>query len=550
MLLKNSWYNMSYWIMVLGVLLITFEQIVDRRSFNMCIQSLNLAKDSVGTTTDGRLTNARMNLIYLTDFSARNERQQLSYERMMLLSTRARVNMVRMYRQLKPNIVSTIQQLRIQKRRRRGKKGGQTKTNNVKILSTRFINFSNLKMVTIKKGSQVENTDRCLTKFGFGNVQSLKNKDNLLRDYLNREDIGVFLAIETWFKSDSESLLRIQGSVLNTDNYKMAVANRESGLRGGGLALIHKDTLDSKLIDKGQLHTFEYAHWNVLGLKMTLSLLAVYHPPPSANHRHTINEFITEFINFLVDKLVNFVGDLIIASDFNIHINDVENADARQFLDAMEALGFDQLVDFCTHKSGNILDLMFTCIGNKIKCGNIKPNGFISDHCLIQSQLDLAYNPHSLVHKSTRNFRDVEFESFWNDASLEDMSKPIEDCVNANLEEFLNTCNVKITQSLDKHAPFRKFKKKVRPRRMWFSEELQVQRGIVRNRERLWRKYLHNHLWLAFKIEHNRYNRMLKEAKEVFISQDILSHKNDIKYLYKVITNLSGVRKENPMPPG
>ena len=50
MLLKNSWYNMSYWIRALGVLLITFEQIVDGRSFNMCIQSVNLAKDSVGTT--------------------------------------------------------------------------------------------------------------------------------------------------------------------------------------------------------------------------------------------------------------------------------------------------------------------------------------------------------------------------------------------------------------------------------------------------------------------------------------------------------------------
>ena len=49
----------------------------------------------------------------------------------------------------------------------------------------------------------------------------------------------------------------------------------------------------------------------------------------------------------------------------------------------MEALGFDQLVDFCTHKSGNTFNLMFTCIGNKIKCINIKSDGFISDHCLI-----------------------------------------------------------------------------------------------------------------------------------------------------------------------
>ena len=62
-------------------------------------------------------------------------------------------------------------------------------------------------------------------------------------------------------------------------------------------------------------------------------------------------------------------------------------------------------------------------------------------------------------------------------------------------------------------------------------------------------KYLQDHLWLAFKIERNRYKKMLKVAKEAFISADIVSHRNDTKYLYKVVINLSGVRKENPMPP-
>ena len=41
-----------------------------------------------------------------------------------------------------------------------------------------------------------------------------------------------------------ESQIRIQGSALNTDGYRITVANRETGLRGGGLALIYKDTLD------------------------------------------------------------------------------------------------------------------------------------------------------------------------------------------------------------------------------------------------------------------------------------------------------------------
>ena len=94
-----------------------------------------------------------------------------------------------------------------------------------------------------------------------------------------------------------------------------------------------------------------------------------------------------------------------------------------------------------------------------------------------------AQNSCSLVHKSSRNSRDVEFDSFWNDANLEEMSKPVEECVNANLEEILNTCNVKITHLLNKHAPLRKSKKKVRPKRIWFSEELQVQRCIVRNKD-------------------------------------------------------------------
>ena len=42
---------------------------------------------------------------------------------------------------------------------------------------------------------------------------------------------------------------------------------------------------------------------------------------------------------------------------------------------------------------------------------------------------------------------------------------------------------------------------------------------------------------------------MLQAAKESFISVDILSHRQVIKYVYQVVTNLSGVRKENPMPP-
>ena len=167
-----------------------------------------------------------------------------------------------------------------------------------------------------------------------------------MRDYLVNEKIALFLATDTWLQSDMESHLRIQGSALNTDGYRIAMANRETGLRGGGLALIYKNTLDCKLIDKGLAQTFEYAQWDILRLNMTLSLLALYHPPRSRKHKHTVNEFVTGFVDFLADMLVKFTGDLINAGDFNIHVNDLFNDDTQQLLSAMEASGFDQLVDF------------------------------------------------------------------------------------------------------------------------------------------------------------------------------------------------------------
>ena len=88
------------------------------------------------------------------------------------------------------------------------------------------------------------------------------------------------------------------------------------------------------------------------------------------------------------------------------------------------------------------------------------------DHCLIQSQLTLVQNSRSTGQKESRNFKDLDFEQFWNDANLDELSKPVEDCEKANIEEFLITCNDSITHSLDKHAPIRRSKRKVRPRKI------------------------------------------------------------------------------------
>ena len=174
------------------------------------------------------------------------------------------VNKSRTFRQLNPDTIKTIQQLKIQKMRERGGRGGIAKAAARDALDARYINFSNLRQVTLMKGQFLEETIKYWTKFGFGNIQSIKHKENLLRDYLVREKIGLFLAMETWLKCGIESQIQIQGNALNTDGYRISVANRETGSREWGLALIHKDTLDCNLLKKGCAHTFEHVHWEIL----------------------------------------------------------------------------------------------------------------------------------------------------------------------------------------------------------------------------------------------------------------------------------------------
>ena len=51
--------------------------------------------------------------------------------------------------------------------------------------------------------------------------------------------------------------------------------------------------------------------------------------------------------------------NLFVIGDFNIHLNDLNDADAIYLLDAMFALGFDEYVKTATHNKGNILDPIF-----------------------------------------------------------------------------------------------------------------------------------------------------------------------------------------------
>ena len=337
---------------------------------------------------------------------------------------------------------------------------------------------------------------------------------------------------------------------MNTDGYKISTHNRENGKRGGGLALVYKESLDVTLKSNDIKITFEYAVWQIKKANKITNILVVYHPPPSDRYQHTNTQFTDEFLE-LVSNLMSTYTNMIILGDFNLHVNDAQNEDAIQFLSAMDALGFEQRVNFCTHKDGNTLDLVFTSYLHRMELKDICSGQFLSDHCTILLNLSAVTEKWQMERVTYRNFKKVDIDKFYQDAEIDKLLQESSEYEtnNINFDDFLSKCNTKFKEAMDKNAPEKTKRRQVRINRNWYNEELHSQKQTVRHREKIWRKYHQDHQWTAYKKARNKYRLMLRSTRESCLHTEILKNKGNAKALYNIISNLSGNRVENPLPP-
>ena len=91
----------------------------------------------------------------------------------------------------------------------------------------------------------------------------------------------------------------------------------------------------------------------------TLTVIVIYRPPYSKHHPVTVKTFLTEFSDYS-ELIITAPGKLIIGGDFNIHIDDGNNANARQLLDLLQGFCLMNHVWLPTHISGHTLVLIIT----------------------------------------------------------------------------------------------------------------------------------------------------------------------------------------------
>ena len=118
-----------------------------------------------------------------------------------------------------------------------------------------------------------------------------------------------------------------------------------------------------------------------------MTLLAIYHPPSQTNHS-THPVFLDEFADYMENFLTTNYN-IVIAGDFNLHIDNEIDPEAHLFTDMMAALGLDCHADFHTYESGHSVDLVFTEKLGEVKIIRCNPSTYLSGHCTIECLLSL-----------------------------------------------------------------------------------------------------------------------------------------------------------------
>ena len=111
--------------------------------------------------------------------------------------------------------------------------------------------------------------------------------------------------------------------------------------------------------------------------------MVIYQPPYSTRQPITNAIFLDEIIEWLADVLTNH-NNIILARDFNLHVNDENDTDASILINTIEAMGIQQHIIYPTHKSDNILNLVFTELITQIQMDDLSCT-FLETHSKVQT---------------------------------------------------------------------------------------------------------------------------------------------------------------------
>lgn len=199
-------------------------------------------------------------------------------------------------------------------------------------------------------------------------------------------------------------------------------------------------------------------------------MVLIYRPPPSTKNKLTIPMFFDDF-HKLLDTLDDYYQrPVILAGDFNLHLDSPQDSNVSRFLDILDSANLLQHITTPTHKRGHTLDLLISrAEENLVHDIKVLPDIY-SDHRVITSTLNYSKPPITDVLVTYRAVKNIDYNKLQSD--IADLFPNPDAFDGLRLETLVTTYHESLSSTYDKYAPIITRSIKYRPHAPWFTNEL------------------------------------------------------------------------------
>ena len=248
--------------------------------------------------------------------------------------------------------------------------------------------------------------------FAHLNVQSIRNKYDLLKIYVSKLNFDIFSISETWLiECMDNTLLDITGyNFVRLDRSWNTNGQITPIKRGGGVGVYNiRNTLSYSLNNLNVHNNDVKMLWLELHLPHSKNIfLGIIYRPPDGN----VIEFCDCLGNTVNDLSLHQNKELLLLGDFKIQYGKTGDPDFMKLLDFEQMTNLSQIVISPTCHN-NILDLIYTNSENISISGVL--DVFISDHSLIyctKKKIKQHYEYKTFEWRSYRNYDCVSLQLF------------------------------------------------------------------------------------------------------------------------------------------
>lgn len=348
---------------------------------------------------------------------------------------------------------------------------------------------------------------------GSVNVRSVIHKSVLLHSLIAENNLDVIALCETWCSSNDPSAILQDVAPEGFLVRHVPRPTSQPGKRGGGLAVVYRDTVQCKPVTvNATITSFELQSVTVQFGRKTCLVLNLYRPPNSS----PTQTFFDELAELLAEVVTLHPVAVLLCGDLNcpgptpstVHVN---------LQQTLADFSFIQHVTTPTREN-NLLDI-FASLACPVTSVNVIDSHELSDHRLVKALMNYDVRRTTYVNRQWRPLRQVDYASL--DHTL--MTGVLVTNTYTDVDEYVDDINRVVTSELDKVAPTRTSRKarRAQPCDSFLTQEARESVRVRRRLERLWNRTGDETVRQHYRAACRTTNRLINDSRSKFLTDRI-----------------------------